>query len=195
MAGDWARFSVCREDKQDVRTPGKPRWGCDVGQGRAKACGWLPRHGFWERKNGPIGPEKAPGGTRTRDLLLRRQTLYPLSYGGTGGEGGIRTLGGGFTPRNRLAGGPVRPLRHLPTDRPYCTNRPYAFQWLACFNQALFLTQGMEDSAYPLEKLKISCIREENTIVHGPSVRISRAFTPQSTTHQQRSPQVETGPL
>jgi hypothetical protein len=26
----------------------------------------------------------APGGTRTHDLLLRRQTLYPLSYGRAG---------------------------------------------------------------------------------------------------------------
>src|SRR5262245_54981439 len=30
-----------------------------------------------------------------------------------GGEGGIRTLGTGFSPCNCLAGSPVRPLRHL----------------------------------------------------------------------------------
>ncbi len=32
----------------------------------------------------------------------------------TGGEGGIRTHGRSFSPYNRLAGGPNRPLWHLP---------------------------------------------------------------------------------
>jgi hypothetical protein len=31
-----------------------------------------------------------------------------------GGEGGIRTRGGGFSPRTHLAGEPNRPLWHLP---------------------------------------------------------------------------------
>src|SRR5690348_8240533 len=31
-----------------------------------------------------------------------------------GGEGGIRTLGGALGHLNRLAGGPIRPLWHLP---------------------------------------------------------------------------------
>jgi hypothetical protein len=30
-----------------------------------------------------FGKGGAPGGTRTHGLLLRRQTLYPLSYGRT----------------------------------------------------------------------------------------------------------------
>ena len=45
----------------------------------------------------------APGETRTHDLLVRNQMLYPLSYGrlqcglaATGGEGGIRTLEAGY---------------------------------------------------------------------------------------------------
>ena len=53
-------------------------------------------------------------------LSLRRATLYPVSYEGAfgfSGEAGIRTLGGGFSPLNRLAGGSVRPLRHLPGER------------------------------------------------------------------------------
>ena len=55
-------------------------------------------------------------------LSLRRAALYPVSYEGAhhtdvSGEAGIRTLGGGFSPLNRLAGGSVRPLRHLPGER------------------------------------------------------------------------------
>ncbi len=50
---------------------------------------------------GIAGENGAPGGTRTHDLQVRNLTLYPLSYGrtmrgGTGGEGGIRTLEAGY---------------------------------------------------------------------------------------------------
>src|SRR5436190_11315550 len=38
----------------------------------------------------------APGGTRTHGLLLRRQTLYPLSYGRTPSEV-IRTIAACFS--------------------------------------------------------------------------------------------------
>src|SRR5215217_6628627 len=36
----------------------------------------MPSWSEWDEKGAG-----APGGTRTHDLLLRRQTLYPLSYG------------------------------------------------------------------------------------------------------------------
>lgn len=36
------------------------------------------------RKDVSAGQESAPGRIRTCGLLLRRQTLYPLSYGGAG---------------------------------------------------------------------------------------------------------------
>ncbi len=48
------------------------------------------------------GESGAPGGTRTHDLQVRNLTLYPLSYGRTGGEGGIRTLGAGY-PTQRFS--------------------------------------------------------------------------------------------
>ena len=62
----------------------------------------------------------APGGSRTHNHRLRRAVLYPLSYRRSsyiGGEAGIRTLEGAFWPLNRLAGGPDRPLWHLPRVR------------------------------------------------------------------------------
>src|SRR6188768_2942125 len=48
----------------------------------------------------------APGGTRTHGLLLRRQTLYPLSYGRGTREKATRFL----TGRSRRAGGVRTPL-------------------------------------------------------------------------------------
>ena len=55
---------------------------------------------------------------RTRDPLLRKQVLYPLSY-----EGIFKWRGGwdsnprsSFKPDNRLAGGPNQPLWHLPGE-------------------------------------------------------------------------------
>ncbi len=50
----------------------------------------------------------APSATRTRDLLLRRQLLYPLSYRGQPGQGS--NLLAGPKP-NRSAAIPRRPLR------------------------------------------------------------------------------------
>jgi hypothetical protein len=38
-----------------------------------------------------------------------------MRAGGFGGEGGIRTRGGGLSPRTHLAGEPNRPLWHLPS--------------------------------------------------------------------------------
>ena len=49
----------------------------------------------------------APSATRTRDLLLRRQLLYPLSYRGQPGQGG--NLLAGPKP-NRSAAIARRPL-------------------------------------------------------------------------------------
>ena len=37
-----------------------------------------------------------------------------ILQGWTSGEGGIRTRGRGYSPDNRLAGDPIRPLWHLP---------------------------------------------------------------------------------
>ena len=59
----------------------------------------------------------ALGATRTHDPLVRNQVLYPLSYEGKGGEGGIRTHGR-VIPDNHLAGGPNQPLWHLPMKMP-----------------------------------------------------------------------------
>ena len=50
----------------------------------------------------------APSATRTRDLLLRRQLLYPLSYRGRPGQGG--NLLAGPKP-NRSAPIARRPMR------------------------------------------------------------------------------------
>ena len=41
----------------------------------------------------------APTATRTRDLLLRRQSLYPLSY-----RGPVASLPAGHVRRSRVAG-------------------------------------------------------------------------------------------
>jgi hypothetical protein len=46
----------------------------------------------------------------------KRKTKDPKQ---AGGEGGIRTLGGALGHLNRLAGGPIRPLWHLP----WCVGR------------------------------------------------------------------------
>lgn len=48
-------------------------------------------------------PRNQKGRTRMRPALVHR-----------GGKGGIRTLEGELSPLNRLAGGPIRPLWHLP---------------------------------------------------------------------------------
>ena len=45
----------------------------------------------------------APTATRTRDLLLRRQSLYPLSY-----RGPVASLPAGHVGRSRVAGAPGR---------------------------------------------------------------------------------------
>ena len=56
----------------------------------------------------------APSATRTRDLLLRRQLLYPLSYRGQPGQGGDLLAG----PKpNRSAAIPRRPLRGTAAHR------------------------------------------------------------------------------
>ncbi len=60
----------------------------------------------------PAGIEPAsqpPQGCALSGELRGQTTILHFS-----GEAGIRTLGGGFSPLNRLAGGSVRPLRHLP---------------------------------------------------------------------------------
>ncbi len=40
----------------------------------------------------------APSATRTRDLLLRRQLLYPLSYRGMAGSGRLRAQARPYGP-------------------------------------------------------------------------------------------------
>ena len=39
-----------------------------------------------------------PGGTRTPNLLVRSQALYPIELRAPGGGGAIRTLEGAYTP-------------------------------------------------------------------------------------------------
>ena len=54
----------------------------------------------------------ALGETRTHDLLIRSQSLYPAELRAhIGGEQGIRTLDTGFCPYTRLAGERLRPTR------------------------------------------------------------------------------------
>ena len=81
---------------------------------------------------------------RTRDPLLRKQVLYPLSYEGmvvdnyskavTGGDQAGRA---GFepasevSPANRLAGGPNQPLWHLP-NCPADRTWPVETSWINC---------------------------------------------------------------
>lgn len=63
----------------------------------------------------------APNRSRTHNLLIRSQTLYPVelqvqkkpSYKKNGGEGGIRTLDPSFSPDTPLAGERIRPALPL----------------------------------------------------------------------------------
>lgn len=94
----------------------------------------LPRHMVWQKK--PPGLRRAvqsgtPGRIRTCGLWVRNPTLYPLSYRRarisvhqSGGDPPRRVIRGRegrdsnprrtFKALNRLAGGPIRPLWHLP---------------------------------------------------------------------------------
>ena len=57
----------------------------------------------------------APGATRTHDPLLRKQVLYPLSYGGVqiGSADLTRSLGKAQTPRFQQVGDPALRKRCL----------------------------------------------------------------------------------
>ncbi len=44
----------------------------------------LPSSHMWGWETGKGVRVGAPGGTRTHNLLIRSQALYPLSYGGVG---------------------------------------------------------------------------------------------------------------
>jgi hypothetical protein len=55
-----------------------------------------------------------------------------------GGEGGIRTRGRGFSPDNRLAGGPIQPLWHLPN---FCQAEGEGFEPPVGVNPQLFSRQ------------------------------------------------------
>jgi hypothetical protein len=87
----------------------------------------------------PGGPDGTPGRIRTCGLWVRNPTLYPLSYrraahivpaaGIFRQAAAVRREGRDSNPRrtfkalNRLAGGPIRPLWHLPKclERSVCT--------------------------------------------------------------------------
>ncbi len=65
---------------------------------------WRPRR---DSNTRPLAPQASALSTELRGR-------GPASQPASGGEGGIRTHGRGFNPYKRLAGAPVRPLRHLP---------------------------------------------------------------------------------
>src|SRR4051794_29789861 len=57
----------------------------------------------------PYSPTLLLSTEKQRGRTLARPAPYS-----SGGKGGIRTLEGDLSPLNRLAGGPIRPLWHLP---------------------------------------------------------------------------------
>lgn len=61
----------------------------------------------------------------------------------SGGEGGIRTRGGGFSPRTHLAGEPNRPLWHLPLAE------GEGFEPTMDFSIPVFKTGALSHSAIP----------------------------------------------
>src|SRR5689334_15950742 len=67
----------------------------------------------------------------------------PATLSACGGKGGIRTLEGDLSLLNRLAGGPVRPLWHLPieTERRGRDSNPRSFR------SAVFKTAAIDRSA------------------------------------------------
>jgi hypothetical protein len=110
---------------------------------------------------------------RTRDPLLRKQVLYPLSY-----EGKMKWRGGwdsnprsSFIPDNRLAGGPNQPLWHLP-GRDLCEAEgegfepPVGFDTHSCFQDSRLRPLGhpscnrlSERGDFTIAKLSRQCRR------------------------------------
>ena len=115
----------------------------------------------------PLHPEVRPEGKangtperiRTSDLWFRRPPLYPAELRAhcmqaSGGEGGIRTLGG--LPHTRLAGEHHRPLGHL--SRLICCRtfgshdalaEEVGFEPTVPLDTAVFKTAAFDHSATP----------------------------------------------
>ncbi len=97
-------------------------------------------------------------------ILLDGTILNQGDLDSTGGEGGVRTPGRGFSPYNGLANRRIQPLCHLSADGSAEENRPnvLSIALKADGKREQFLTRN---AAFEADHFTFFCVQENGSVV------------------------------
>ena len=101
---------------------------------------------------------------------------YPIESIDTGGEGGIRTPGRGFSPYNGLANRRIQPLCHLSADGSAEANRPNAPS--ISLNRGRKRSEFLAGMSIPGDHFTSPCVKESGSVASEGSAEAGREFFP-----------------